>query len=490
MDPRTPVLVGAGQVLQRLAPGAEALNPLGLMEQAARRAAGDARCAALLTHLDSVRVPKGLWPYSNPAHVLREHLGSPGAEAALSPISGNMVQRMISDGAREIVAGLRDAVLVVGAEAERTKRQAKRADRPLEWSDGEPPPPDRSFGETVSGVTQEEVKAGVLQPASIFALYENALRHQRGESLSDHRDRIARLWHGFAKVAETNPCAWTREAPSVETIRDDTPENRMIAWPYTKRLCANMVVDMSAAVIVCSVELAERLGVPRDRWVFLHAATDCMATPALSHRMDFLEVPALSLAGKRVLELSGRGPSDFDFVDLYSCFPAAVQLAANALDFSLDTPLTVTGGLAYNGAPLNSYVLHSIATMMDRLRGEPGTTGLVSSIGGTCDKHAFGVYATEPSAEGFQYDDLDPIAKTLPRRASVGETTGWAGIETYTLSYDRSGPMKAAFSCLLEDGSRTWGSTETPELLSTVARSEVCGRRARLESGVLAEFGD
>ncbi|MDG2308575.1 MAG: hypothetical protein P8R42_28680 [Candidatus Binatia bacterium] len=490
IDPRAPILVGAGQILQRNESHEGSLDPLGLMEQAARRAAADARCRALLTHLDSIRVPKGLWPYTNPGHALRERLGAPGAETALSPISGNMVQRMISDGARDIAAGVRDAVLVVGAEAERSKRQAKKAGQELAWTQPEAPEPDRNFGKDDPGMTRDEFDAGIGQPAAIFTLYENAMRQARGESLEDNRDRIARLWHGFARVAETNPCAWTREAPSIETIRDETTDNRMISYPYTKRLCANMVVDLGAAVIVCSAELAERLGVPRDRWVFLQTATDCMETPLLSHRMDFRGVPALELAGKRALQLSGHEPADFAHVDLYSCFPAAVQVAAETLGFSLDDPLTVTGGLAYAGAPLNSYVLHSIATMMERLRGDPGSLGFVSSVGGAFSKHAFGIYSTEPAPSGFQYADLDAEAEKLPHRESVSGHEGEATVETYVLRYDDAAPSKAGFACLLDDGRRTWAKSEDPALLGEVLERESCGRRARLKDGLLLGFAD
>lgn len=483
-----PVLVGAGQVVQRLEGGEPGLEPLALMEEAARRAAGDARSRALLGRLDSIRVPQGLWPYENPGHVLRERLGAPGAETALAPISGNMVQRMLTDGARDIVAGVRDAVLVVGAEAERSKRRAARAGRDPGWSDLDGPPPDRSFGQTRRAVSREEADAGITQAASIFALYENAMRHERGESLADHQDRIARLWHDFARVAEGNPCAWTRKAPSFETIREETQDNRMISYPYTKRLCANMVVDMGAAVILCSAELAEELGIPRDRWVFLQTATDCMGTPPLSNRMNFLEVPALELAGRRALELSRREPSDFDFVDLYSCFPAAVQVAARTLGFSLEDPPTVTGGLAYAGAPLNSYVLHSIATMMDRLRAAPGTTGFVSSVGGAFDKHAFGIYSTEPAEAGFQYADLDPDAAKLPTRDATFGHDGTATVETYALEYAKGTPSKAGISCLLDDGRRTWAKCEDIDLLGEMLRRETCGRTARLNAGVLVGF--
>ncbi|MCP5068736.1 MAG: hypothetical protein GY946_19410 [bacterium] len=497
-DPRAPVLVGAGQILQRnpsrppSTGGGQAaapqLEPLALMEQAARRAADDAKCPGLLSRLDSIRVPRGLWPYENPAHALRNLLGSPGAETALAPISGTTVQRMLTDGAREIAAGRRDAVLIVGAEAEQSKRIAKRSGREPDWSEPDAPAPDLEFEKDGRWILPEEIEAGVALPAALFSLYENARRHARGESLAENRKRIAQLWHGFAKVALDNPFAWTREAPSIQAIRDEAPDNKMIAYPYTRRLCADMVVDLGAAVILCSAELAARLGIPRDRWVFLHTGTDCMATPFMSHRMDFLRVPALELAGRRALELSGLEPSEFAHVDLYSCFPAAVQVTAEALGFSLDDPLTVTGGLGYAGGPFNSYVLHALATVMTRLRREPGSLAFISSVGGSFNKHAFGIYSTEPPEAGFQYADLDSEALTLPRRELAADHDGEATIETYALRYTGGEPTLASFACLLDDGRRTWAKSEAPDLLASVLSRETCGRQARLKRGELVGF--
>lgn len=496
IDPRAPVLVGAGQILQRSSElaatagrsGTRPLEPLELMEAAARRAAEDAGCPGLLSQLDSVRVPRGLWPYPNPATVLRELLGAPGAETVLATIGGNMVQRMLSDGAREIAAGRRDAVLVVGAEAEYSKRRAANVGREPGWSVLDSVAPDRQLGEGRPRIVPEEVEAGLLQPAAIFSLYENARRHARGETLDGNRDRIARLWHGFARVAEGNPFAWTREASSADEIRDATPDNRMIAFPYTKRMCANMFVDLGAAVILCSAERAASLGVPRDRWVYVHTATDCIASPQMSHRMDFLRVRALELAGQRALELSRAGPGDFAHVDLYSCFPAAVQVAAEALGFSLERPLTVTGGLAYAGGPFNSYVLHALATMVTRLREDPGSQGLVGSVGGSFSKHAFGIYSTEPPEAGFQYADLDAEAETQPRRELASSHDGEAAVETYALTYEDGGPSRATFSCLLDDGRRTWARSRAPDVFGEMLSRETCGRRARLKDGVLLEL--
>jgi acetyl-CoA C-acetyltransferase len=259
----------------------------------------------------------------------------------------------------------------------------------------------------------------------------------------------------------------------------------MNAYPYTKRLCSNLVVDLGAAVILCSVELAQRLGVPRERWVFLRSATDCMATPLLSHRMDFLRVPTLELAGRRALELSGISVQDIAYMDFYSCFPAAVQVAAEALGVSEDRPLTVTGGLAYAGGPFNSYVLHAITTSMARLREDPGSLALVSSVGGSFSKQAFGIYSTVPSEAGFQYADLDAEAEALPRREYIAEFEGDATIETYALRYKDAVASQASFSCLTDEGRRTWIKSSDPMLLEELLVRETCGRRVRIKAGEL-----
>ena len=183
------------------------------------------------------------------------------------------------------------------------------------------------------------------------------------------------LWARFAAVAATNPNAWVRSAPSAEQIAAPAEGNPWIAYPYTKLLVANAVVDQAAALILCSAEAAQRAGVPESRWIYPVAATEAVVSRHVSERMELYEEPPQRLAGLRALELAGVEPAALDFVDLYSCFPSAVQLGATALGLDLERPLTVTGGLTFAGGPLNSYVIHAIATTMARLRERPDAKG-------------------------------------------------------------------------------------------------------------------
>ncbi len=489
VDPRAPVLIGCGQVRQKVDDPRDGVEPLDSMLEAARLAERDSGARGLLSKLDAILVPRGLWKYANPAAWLRERLSASGAVTGLASISGNMVQHMISHSAREISAGRRDLVLVAGAEAEHSKRRARSRGIDLGWTVQTGPEPDLRFGGEGGDVSDHEVERGLAWPAVFFSLFENALRFERGESLDAHRERISRLWQGFSRIAASNPHAWSREPLDAETIRTPSADNRMTAWPYPKRMCANLVVDLSAAVIVCAWEVARRLGVPCERCVFIHAATDVMQAPLLSHRRDFVSIPALRVAGQRALELADASIDEIEHLDLYSCFPAAVQLAAKELEIPLDRPLTVTGGLGFAGGPFNSYVLHSTARMLDVLRDEPGTRGLVTSVGGFVSKHSFGVYGSEPPASGFRFEDVPLSPATAPRRELSEDFEGSATIETYALRYVDGEPSRATLACLDADGIRSWACSEDREVLDDMTRHEWIGRPVRVRRGGGFEAG-
>ena len=484
-NPRSPVLVGAGQVLQREDDPAAAREPLALMIEAAQRAAEDAGAPQLLGALDSIRVCRGLWHYANPAALLRERFGAPQAETGLGPVSGTTAQRMITDAALQIAEGKRDVVLVVGGEGERSKRRAKRQGIDLHWTEQHDPEPDNDFGGFSRDVTKQEIEIGLRQPAAIFSLYENAMRAARGESLEAHRVRISELWAGFARVAADNPYAWTREPPSPEEIRTPSASNKLTAWPYTKLMCANMVVDQGAAVIVCSAEAAQRHGVPRARWIFPHAVAEAAHAPLLSHRLDYTSHPGMRLAAERVFELAATTPAEIAHVDLYSCFPAAVQLGAALLGLAPERPLTVTGGLGFAGGPFNSYVLHSTATMMQRLREAPEKFGLVSGVGGWFTKNTFSILAARPPARGFRHEALDAELAQLPTRELAERHDGEATLESYTLSYEDGRPAASTLACRLDEGRRVWANSRDAEFLDSLTGAEPCGRTVRVRGNTL-----
>jgi acetyl-CoA C-acetyltransferase len=262
----------------------------------------------------------------------------------------------------------------------------------------------------------------------------------------------------------------------------------MIGFPYPKLMNSNIQVDQAAAVIVCSVEAARNAGIAEDKWVFLHAGADAHDHWFVSERDNLYSSPAIRACGQAVYDGAGIGPDDLAHIDLYSCFPCAVEVAAQELGLAIDDaarPLTVTGGLTFAGGPGNNYVTHSIAAMTGRLRDDPGTLGLCTANGWYLTKHAAGVYSTEPPASGaFRYTDMQAAVDATPARQSVVDHDGPATIESYTVMHERDGsPALGIVACLTPDGRRTWANSRDGELLTAMTREEFVARACSLRPG-------
>jgi acetyl-CoA C-acetyltransferase len=491
LDPRTPVLIGAGQALHRAAGLDDAREPVALMAEAVRSAAADAKLDGVPA-ADSVRVVSLLsWRYRDPAWFLADDLGLQPCETCYTTPGGNTPQYLVNTTSLEIQRGDLDLAILAGGESWRTRMRARRADVDLGWRKRpEDTEPGRTLGKDEPMSAPAETARGIMMPVQLYPMFETALRAAAGETVEEHQVRVSELWARFSEVAARNPYAWQQTALTPEQIRTAGPENRMIGFPYPKYMNSNNDVDMAAAVILCSVERARSLGVPEDRWVFPHAGADAHDTVVVSERADFRSSPAVAVAGREVLRLAGTGIDEVEIVDLYSCFPSAVQIGAAALGLGLDRQLTRTGGLSFAGGPWNDYVMHAIATVVGELRERPGARALVWANGGFVTKHSLGVYSTEPPAAGFRHADPQAEIDALPRRglADPAEAAGAAVVEAYTVMHSREGEPEAAFAaCLLADGRRAWGTSTDAGLCRAMIDGAWVGRAVTLTpDGTLA----
>ncbi|CAN5713483.1 acetyl-CoA acetyltransferase [soil metagenome] len=486
LDPRTPVIIGVGQINQRVDHGAEALEPVDLMAEALRRA--DADCAttspgAVVAGADSIRVVSVLsWRYRDPGALVAARVGASPRQSTYSTPGGNTPQALINSAAVDIATGRADLVLIAGAEAWRTRMGLRRDDQRPVWTiQGDEVIPASTFGVDTPMSHPAEMARGVMLPVQVYPLFEQALRAAEGRSVSDHLVRISELWAGFSEVAAKNPHAWIQQAFSATELRTPSPDNRMIGFPYTKRLNSNNAVEQGASLILSSVERARALGVPAERWVFPQSGTDGHDTLFVSHRGDLHSSPAIRTAGRAALRLAGIDADDLAHIDLYSCFPSAVQVAAKELGLGLDRPLTVTGGLSFAGGPWNNYVTHSVATMVERLREEPGRFGLCTANGGFLTKHAFGVYATTPPIAGFRHASPQAAIDAAGSRELAEDWAGAATVESYTVMHDRDGaPVNAVVAALTPEGRRTWATTDDAGDLASMTTDDLVGMAATL----------
>jgi len=477
LDPRTPVIVGVGQVNER--EDAADLEPVDLMAMAANEAA-DAR---VLQAVDAIRVVNLLsWRYRDPGLLLGARIGAEDASTYYTGVGGNTPQSLVNQACLDIRHGRAGVVLLAGAETWRTRKRLKAKGIRPDWTrqdDTVAVPPGAEDEVPMSGPAEERI--GLLLPSHVYPLFEQALRIAGNESSDEHRKRIGELWARFSAVAAGNPHAWSREALPGEAIWQPTPDNRMISWPYPKLMNSNNMVNQAAVVVLCSVEKATYLQIPQDQWVFPHAGTDSHDTYSIAERDELHRSPGIRIGGRRALELAGVGVDDLSYVDVYSCFPSAVQVAAAELGLSLDDPqrpLTVTGGLTFAGGPWNNYVMHSIATMVDLLRRDPQARGLITANGGFLTKHSFGVYSATPPPAEFRWEDVQAEVDREPTRTALPDWEGEGTVESWTTPFDRDGNPEMAFlSVRTPDDARALAVIRDAEAAAVTVRDDIAGAK-------------
>ncbi|MHB8262653.1 MAG: acetyl-CoA acetyltransferase [Acidimicrobiales bacterium] len=508
IPPNTPVLVGTAQLTNHRIQDLPLTNrdePVEVMAKvldlAAADCGGDNAGRKLLEQASILCTVQSLaWSYANPAQLVADRLAIEPKRLATTTIGGNGPQMVAAYAAKAIQAGQMDVALVVGADCVYTRRAARKdpTHPALAWTtqpDNTPLP--LLLGADKDPATLSEVGVGMDRPARIFPLFENAIRHAHGWSIAEHRRNIGALWESMSSIAASNPYAWQHHAYSAEEIYEASETNRMVCFPYTKLLNANMQVDQGAAFIMCSLEAARRAGVPSDRFVFPVAGVDAEDHWFISHRSDLHSSPAIRIAGQRALELANTSIDDIEYIDLYSCFPSAVQITADALGLPVNDPsrpLSVTGGLTFAGGPGNNYVSHSISAMSKLLRGKSAALGLVTGLGWYVTKHSLGLWSSDPPEAGFRHDNPQEEVNKLPQRspAPAGGSPGKPlTLETYTVWHSRDGaPEFGIASYLNGDGRRGWGRITDMDTLGQIESEEGCGRTAELADGSNADNGN
>ncbi|MGL4304947.1 MAG: type II toxin-antitoxin system Rv0910 family toxin [Mycobacteriaceae bacterium] len=460
LDPATPIIVGVGQVVLRDSDNTTLPDPVTHSIKALQKAAQDTGVGTgFLQKADSVyAVPSASWTYRDQARLVAEGLGLgtiPTVQS--STFGGDGGQLLINTAAQSISDGQAEIILVTGAESGATLANAQRRgvtpDWPLQSSDVAP---GLVVGVDRTANNDAETAVGLGAPIYMYALLESAVQAKLGVAKAQHEKDISALWSNFSAVAAKNPYAWLPKEFSAEEIRNTSADNRKVSEPYTKLECANLQVDLATGLIVCSVAAAEAAGISQDKWVFLHAGASAHDEWFVSERADLAASPAIRSIGAAVLDHVGLAISDIEYVDLYSCFPAAVQISAQELGLPINDPqrpLTVTGGLTFAGGPGNNYGAHAVATLVGILRNNPESFGLSTSLGWYSTKHSTGIYSVTPPTSPYQH--LRPVVDNPPSRPVLADYAGPAVIEAYTVPYDRQGnPEAAIFSLLVPTGER------------------------------------
>jgi acetyl-CoA C-acetyltransferase len=465
---RLPVIVATGQSIERRA----TVSALDLAQRAADVAFTSApRLRSAVEQVSVVNIISTAG--AAPATDLARRLSLSPSRTEVTTVGGNSPQWLVNRAAAAISAGSVDVVLIAGAEALRSGRTGE----PVAPDPGSlAGAPDPVIGDDRPPVSAAEFQAGLIAPIHLYALFESAIAHRLGRSFAEHRTELGRLMAPFTSVARAHPFAWFPAARTPAELSDITPDNRLISEPYAKNLCAMLNVDQGAAILVTSLAAARRAGV-EDRAVFCWSGAQCTDVWFPTARPDPGQAPGLAATTTTAVTAAGVAVDDIGAFDLYSCFPCAVELAAESLGLEADDSrgLTVTGGLPYFGGPGNNYSLHAIATMADHLR-QQGGKGLVTALGWYLTKHAAGLYGADPPPLGWRQGDTTAVQKAIDATAVeiATEAEGPAVVLAATVASGREGEITSApLIARLDDGRHIAATAHLSDLPSLEGRSLV-----------------
>src|ERR1700738_3653222 len=441
-EDRIPVIVGVGEITDRPADLKSGLEPLALLEQALKRAEADSGGKLLgdIQSLDIVNVR--VWRYRDPEVQLSDRLGIKPRHAYYGPVGGESPIRYLHEAAQRIARGECSVAAVCGAEAQSTATKAERAGVELPWT-----PFAQDVAEPKRGAASQKpmaVKLGVFRPITVYPFYEAATSAHWGQTPREAMAESGHLWSTYSSVASQNPHAWLKRRFTPEEITTPTPHNRLIAWPYTKLMVANPTVNMGAALLMTSLAKARAAGIPEDRLVHVWGGASAEEPRDYMIRDQFFESHPQNAVLEAVMDLVGGGGKAFDAIELYSCFPCVPKMARRTLGLGPDVQPTVTGGLTFFGAPLNTYMTHAACAMVRKLR-HGAKLGLLYGQGGFVTKHHALVLSRQAPQAPLAQDtsvqaEADRQRGTVPEL--VKEAGGEGSVESFTVIYGRKGEVE------------------------------------------------
>ena len=215
-------------------------------------------------------------------------------------------------GAQQVMAGLHDVVLVVGAEQQKTMSPAEGAE---------------VLGAAGDYRVEREAYGQFMFPrlfARIATLYE--ARHGLTEK------QLALVAFKSRLHARLNPCAQTRDAAlTLQAACTESADNPRVAPPFKVTDCSQ-ITDGAAAVVLCSERFARSLGRARRpvRLLGFGHTTDHLPLD----RKEVPEFPVARRAAEKAYAMAGLAPADIDAADVHDCFSISELLAYEVLGFA------------------------------------------------------------------------------------------------------------------------------------------------------------
>jgi acetyl-CoA C-acetyltransferase len=482
VNDNTPILVGAGQYVER---EATATSPMGIASAAAQAAIASCGGSKIAEAIDTIAVVKifsdsaKLWESdqgrsNNPPQSIAEVIGANPGSRIYSQTGGNEPQSLLIEFFADLAAGRRSMVLLAGSEAIRNQRTAQRAGINHGWDEQfDQELEDRGFGKFVAN--NQERYNGMVMPLFYYIIIEEARRQKLGLSRDDYLAQLGQMQESFSAIAADNPYSQFPGSLSAQEIIDAEPLTHL----YTKRMIAQDSVNQGAALLLTTVGKARELNIPESNWVYMHGAAQGMEVD-LTVRPDPSTSRMAQLVVDQALSMADKSIDDIQLIDIYSCFPCAVTAISDHLHLPTDgsRALTLTGGLPYFGGPGNNYSMHGLAEMWSQIRAGEHQFAFIHANGGVLSKHASGIFSTQPSAIDWSSQETVISQDVLESKTQI-ENPSNGSVIAYSINYLKGQPAQGIVLCETDDGERFVSCTAATDQATVQAMlsEEPAGRR-------------
>ena len=405
-----------------------------LMDQAVKEALSDSGNKSIKDHIDEIRIPKGFWRYRDPGKWIAKNNDFKTIPTTYVTKIGVLQQNLINEACLKIENGEINASIILGGEA-RYKQLRSVIEKKEYFETKLDENPDFYIKAKEDLYGDEELEELGAMAVGYYATMETALRKTDNENIEEHQNNIASMYEEFSKVASNNEDAWLDHPYSKKEILETSKKNKMLAYPYNKLHCTSWNVNQSAALVICSEELADKLEIDNKKRVYPISSSENNHMIAIQQRPKLYESLGMIYAAKSINKMMEQLDIRLDAYDLYSCFPAAVKMFSKSLELGSELPKTITGSMPYAGGPLNSFVIHSTVKMIQKIRALEARHGLVTGVSGMMTKQSFCVWGKEYQ-EQFIFDDVTERAKLDEKPVELsniaegeGEIIGYTIIE-------------------------------------------------------------
>ena len=453
-----------------------------LMDQAVKDALSDSGNKSIKDHIDEIRIPKGFWRYRDPGKWIAKNNNFKSIPTTYVTKIGVLQQNLINEACLKIENGEINASIILGGEA-RYKQLRSVIEKKEYFETKLDENPDFYIKAKEDLYGDEELEELGAMAVGYYATMETALRKNDNENIEEHQNNIASMYEEFSKVASNNEDAWLDHPYSKKEILETSKKNKMLAYPYNKLHCTSWNVNQSAALIICSEELANKLEIDNKKRVYPISSSENNHMIAIQQRPKLYESLGMIYAAKSINRMMEQLDIILDAYDLYSCFPAAVKMFSKSLELGSEIPKTITGSMPYAGGPLNSFVIHSTVKMIQKIRALEARHGLVTGVSGMMTKQSFCVWGKEYQ-EQFIFDDVTERAKLDEKPVELSDIAEGEGVIIgYTIIEGSEHASKAVLYLDDEKKHRKVVSSLDKNFINLLMEEEWVGKKVKFKDG-------